>query len=66
MKNSTPAWLSAEVQAQTEPPPIPIIKKEIYNVSECDLININICWNLSYADSKTYKPNIAMFDHGQP
>ena len=33
MKNLSPAWLSAEVQARIKPLPISLIKKEIDDVS---------------------------------
>ena len=35
-------------------------------MSECDIIKINICRNLSDANLKMYKHNIATFEHGQP
>ena len=59
-------WLSAVVQSQIEPLPIPLINKETDNVSKCDIINIKVCWNPSDTDSETYKIKIVMFEHGQP
>ena len=46
----SPVWLSVEVQERIESLPIPLIKKETYNVSGCDIININIHWEPSNAD----------------
>ena len=64
--NLYPVWINEEVQAWIEPPPIPTIKNEIDDVSECDIIKIKIHQNLSDANSETYKLNIAMFEHEQP
>ena len=33
-----PVWINTEVQAHIEPPPIPIFKNEIDDMSECDII----------------------------
>ena len=35
-------------------------------MSECNIIKIKMCRNLSNANLETYKLNIAMFEHGQP
>ena len=54
------------MQAQIEPPPIPRIKNEIDDVSECEIIKIKIHQNLSDANLEMYELNIEMFEHGQP
>ena len=64
--NISPLWISAEVQARIKPPPIPIIRKETDDVSECDIIKIKMRRNPSDADSETYGLKIAIFEHGQP
>ena len=61
-----PGLLSAEVQACIEPLLIPPIKREKYDVSECDIINIKMCWNLYDADLEMYELKIETFEHGQP
>ena len=66
MKNLSPAWLSAELEAQMDSLPIPVMKKEIDDVSDCDTINIKIRRNLSDAESETYELKIVKFDHVQP
>ena len=60
-----PVWLSAEVQARIKQPLIPLINKETENVSECDIIKINMHWDLSNANSETYELKIATFENGQ-
>ena len=64
--NISPVWLSAEVQARIEPPPIPLVKKEPDKVNEYDIINIKMRQNPSDADSEKYELKIVTFDHGQP
>ena len=59
--HSIPAWLSSEVQSHIKPPPIPLIKAAIEYVSKSDIIKINMCWNPSSADLKTYRLKIATF-----
>ena len=62
----SPVWISAEAQAHIENPPIPIIKNEVDDVSECEIIKNKIHQNLSDSNSETYKLNIEMFEHEQP
>ena len=64
--NISPVWLSAEVQARIEPPPIPLVKKEPDKVNEYDIININMRKKTSNTDSETYKLKTVNFEHGQP
>ena len=54
-------WISAEVQARIKPPPIPLIKKETDDVSECDIIKIKMCRNPTDANSEMYKLKIVIF-----
>ena len=61
MKNYTPAWLSAELQARIEPPLITMIKKETEGVITCDIINIKMRRNPSDVDSETYELKITTF-----
>ena len=65
MKNCL-GWISAEVQAHIDPPPIPIIKKDPPEFNEYDIINIKMRQNPSDAASEMYKLNIVTFENGQP
>ena len=60
-----PYWISVEEQAQIEPPPIPLVKKEPDEVNDYDIVNINMHQNPSDADSETYKLKIVAFEHSQ-
>ena len=53
MKNLTLAWLSADAQAQIEPPPIPLVKKETNDVNDYDIIKFKMHQNISDAESET-------------
>ena len=64
--NNSPVWLSAEVQADINPPPIPLINKEPPEANEYDIIKINVRRNPLDAASETYKMKIVTFDNGQP
>ena len=61
-----PAWISAEVQARIEPPPIPLIKKEPPESNEYAIIKIKMHQNPLDAASETYTLKIVTFEHGQP
>ena len=54
------------MQGRIEPPQILLTKNEIDNVSECEIIKINIYQNLSDANLEMYELNIEMFEHEQP
>ena len=54
------------MQGRIEPPQILLTKNEIDNVSECEIIKINIYQNLSDANLEMYELNIEMFEHKQP
>ena len=62
----SPSWISSEIQAQIEPPPIPIVKNEPVEVNKYDIIKINMHWNPYSTESETYELKIVTFDHGQP
>ena len=66
MNKSTPDWISAEVQALIKPLQITPVKKITDNVSKFNIININMRWNPSDADSETYELKIVTFENGQP
>ena len=66
MKNLTTSWISAEVHARIEPPPIPLVKKGPNKVNEYDTIKIKMLQNLSDTDSETYKLKILTLEHGEP
>ena len=60
--NIFPAWLSAEVQARIEPPPILLINKDPPEANEYEILKINMRQNSSDAALETYKLNIFTFD----
>ena len=64
--NIFPAWLSAEVQARIEPPPILLINKDPPEANEYEILKINMRQNSSDAALETYELNIVTFEHGQP
>ena len=64
--NISPVWMNTYLQARIKQPPIPLINKETDDVSECDIININMRRNPSDAKSETCNLDIVMFEHGQP
>ena len=59
-------WLSADIQVQIEPTPIPLIKVELEEQRESNIIKVEIRRNPSQAASETYKVNMYKFDDGQP
>ena len=63
MKNA--GWLSADMQAHIEPPPIPIIKLEVNDYRTTHIIKVKMRRNPSAAVSKTYNVNMNMFDDFQ-
>ena len=64
MKNV--GWLSSDMQASIELPPIPIFKLEVYDDCTTYIIKVNVRRNPSSAASKTYNVNMNTFDDGQP
>ena len=59
-------WLSADVQARIEPPPIPLIKVGIEEERASYMINVKIRRNPATAMSETYNMNVSTFEDGQP
>ena len=60
MKISTnPNWLSAEVQARIDPPPIPLSRAVTEKAKKYDIIKIKMRRDHALATSKTYELKIA-------
>ena len=59
-------WLSADIQAGVEPPPIPLIKLELDDERTIYIIKVKMRRNISLAASKTYNINMNTLDDGQP
>ena len=66
MKLRNPNWLSADVQAHIEPPPIPLNRAAADTVKECDIIKIKMRRDPASATSDMYKLKIEMFENGKP
>ena len=64
MKNL--GWLSADMQARIDPPPIPLLKVEVGGDRTTHIIKVNMWRNSSSAASETYNVNMNTFDDGQP
>ena len=58
--------ISADVQADIEPPPIPLIKVELEEEKASDIIRINMRWNPKLSASEMYKLKISTFKNGKP
>ena len=59
-------WINLDVQACTEPPPIPLIKATNGKTEETDIIRIKICRGPASATFNTYKLKVQMFENGKP
>ena len=64
--NNVGIWISADMQARIDPPPIPLIKLEVDDDRTTHIIKVKMRRNPSSVASKTYNININMFDDGQP
>ena len=64
MKNV--GWISSDVQARIDPPPIPLINLEVDDDCTTNIIKVNMQRNPSSAASKTYNANMNTFGDGQP
>ena len=63
MKNI--GWLSDDMQAHIEPPPIPLIKVEVHDDRTAHIIKVKMRRNPSSEASETYNVIMNMFDVGQ-
>ena len=59
-------WISADMQARIEPPPIPLINFDVDDDCTTHTIKVKMRINPSSAASKTYNVNMNTFDYGQP
>ena len=66
MKLGNPNWLSEDVQARIETPPIPLNRMVAETVKECDITRIKMHHDPAATDSETYKLNISMFNNVKP
>ena len=64
MKNE--GWLSSDMQAYIDPPPIPIFKVEVGGDYKTHIIKVEMRKNPSSAASETYNVNMNMFDVFHP
>ena len=60
------SWLSADVQARIEPPPIPLIKVELEEERTSKIIRVKIRINPDSSMSETYEFKMARLKNGQP
>ena len=59
-------WLSADIQAQIDPPPTPLIKAELEEQKATNIIKVEIQRNPSQAAPENYKVNTPTLNNGQP
>ena len=59
-------YLSADVQARIEPPPIPLINFEFKDERSIHIIKVRMRRNPTSAVSCTFNINMSTFDDGQP
>ena len=59
-------WISSDVQARIEPPPIPLVKLELEDEHATHIIKVKIQTNQSQAASDMYNININTFNDVQP
>ena len=64
--HTNPNWISADVQAHIGYLPIILIKAVIEDMKGCNIIKINICWNLALSASEAYELKVATFKNGKP
>ena len=64
MKNV--GWLSTDIQARIETPPIPIINLEVDDDCTTQIIKIKMQRNPSSVASKMYNANMNTVDNGRP
>ena len=64
--NNMGIWLSADMQARIEPPPITLIKLEVDDDRTTNIIKVKMRRNPSSAASEMYNVNMNTFDDGQP
>ena len=64
--NAIGPWLSADIQAQIEPPLIPLIKAELEEHKSSNTTKVDIRIKFSQIVSETYKVNMCTFNNGQP
>ena len=60
MKNV--GWLSPDMQARINPPPIPIMKLEVDDDRTTHIMKVKIGGNTPSVSSETYNVNMNMFD----
>ena len=61
-----PNWLSADVQAHIDPPPIPFTKKEDMDEHQTNIIKVKRQHNPLSATLKTYELQTNILENGQP
>ena len=59
-------WISVDVQACIEPPPVPLIKVELGELHATHIIKVKIQRKPSQATSEKYQMNTSILDDGQP
>ena len=59
-------WISADVQAHIQLPPIPLIKVETEELNATHIIKIKVQRKPSQAILETYKITMSIFDNIQP
>ena len=64
MKNV--GWLSSDMQAHIDPPPIPLSKVEVDDDCTTHIIKVNMQRNPSSVASETHNANMNTFNDGQP
>ena len=62
---SSPNWMSAEIQAQSEPPPIPLTKEHEEEEFVSHVLKVKMWRNPAWTTSKTYMLKTAVFENGQ-
>ena len=63
--NNVGIWLSADMQARIEPPPITLIKLEVDDDRTTNIIKVKMRRNPSPPTSETYSINMNTFEYGQ-